>query len=242
MQILESQFLGIKEVDLSKNERAGFKLLEPVICPLLFKNGIDDWPMFLKWSKDYLAETFGNLPCKSVLDSRSGLDGLIEDTTIREYLKHTERASAMIRGELLNGERPIFFSDFKFPNPFFNEADIIRWFFFMTPNGGGALPHAHNLRTFNLLVSGTKEWVLYDADSERNALGFKTLDLFKKEYGTGSRSSDWYANELDDLTRKVGAVYRGIQNEGDVLMIPINYCHVTLNHRPTIAMAVETCD
>ncbi len=92
---------------------------------------------------------------------------------------------------------------------------------------------------FNLLHSGTKEWVIYDADPDKAPRGYVMMQHYHRQYGPGSHVRDWFEKELPILREKISPVYHCIQEAGDIVYIPENFCHAVLNRAEVMGLAIE---
>jgi ribosomal protein L16 Arg81 hydroxylase len=208
--------------------------------PVLIKNGVTEWPLMKKWSKDYIIRQFGNYIYTVVKDSRSGVASNNNiKTSLQDYFANHQDGSAFLREVYDKKFRPLFFEDIELPNNFFSETDIASYFFYHAPESGGALPHKHPFEVFNMLQQGEKKWVLFDAHSATSAQGDLLIQHYKEEYGPNTLSKDWFKNELPVLSKKISPLYECNQKAGDIVYIPTQFCHAVLNMSEVMGLIVE---
>jgi len=208
--------------------------------PVLIKNGIKNWALMTKWNREYVAENFGSYTYTVVKDSRSGVasDNNFK-TTLKDYFANHPDGSAFLRDVYDEKKPPLFFKDIELPNLFFRSEEIASYFFYHAPNQGGALPHKHPFEVFNLLQQGEKKWVLFDADSLTSPQGDLLIQEYKEQYGKNVLSKEWFKNELPQLNNKINPVFECNQQAGDIVYIPVNFCHAVLNLSEVMGLIVE---
>ena len=89
------------------------------------------------------------------------------------------------------------------------------------PAGSGVGIHEHT-NAWNALVFGEKKWVL-----------FPTMSFFGYQGGT---MDTWFRERLP---KYADVAYECVQQPGEVLYIPTDYLHMTLNLKASVGIAVE---
>jgi oxalate decarboxylase/phosphoglucose isomerase-like protein (cupin superfamily) len=97
----------------------------------------------------------------------------------------------------------------------------------------------HPFEVFNLLQQGNKKWIMFDADPDIATEGYKLVDGYRKQYGKNAHARDWFNKEIALLTQKIKLVYECNQQPGDIIYIPVNYCHAVLNGSESMGLIVE---
>ncbi len=208
--------------------------------PVLIKGGISTWPLMKKWTKSYVVDTFGDYSCTVVNDSRSGVASKNNiKATLRDYFNNYLGESSFVRELYDLTNPPSFFRDIEMPNLFFSEENIASYFFFHARSLGGALPHVHPFEVFNLLQQGEKKWILYDADPSISPQANFLMQEYKEKYGANAYARDWFANELQVLPQQLSNVYECTQVAGDIVYIPVNFCHAVLNQSDVTGLIAE---
>lgn len=205
--------------------------------PVLLKGAAKDWPLFTKWSKDYITNNMGSYVCKIIQDSRPAYAK--DQTTLKFYFDKLKNVSTLTLDPFIQNKPPLFYRDIKTPNPFFATKEIQRFFFFHSIKDAGTLPHNHG-NAFNILQDGEKEWVFYDASQTHNINGYQTLIESNKEYPPGTHAKDWFRKEIPKLLKKVDKVFCCTQEAGDIVFIPKGYCHAVLNKSEVMGIVFET--
>lgn len=119
--------------------------------PVLLKGAAKHWPLYSKWSKEYIKDNMGSYICKIIKDSRPAYAK--DQTTLRFYFEKLKNVSTLTLEPFNPKKLPLFYKDIKTPNPFFTTKDIQRFFFFHSIKDAGTLPHIHG-NAFNILQQG----------------------------------------------------------------------------------------
>ena len=61
--------------------------------PVLLKGAAKDWPLFTKWSKDYITNNMGSYVCKIIQDSRPAYAK--DQTTLKFYFNKLRNVSTL---------------------------------------------------------------------------------------------------------------------------------------------------
>lgn len=219
--------------DKYKFRKNYYKLRKPV----LIKQGAKNWPLFLSWNKDYIKESSGDSICTIVHDSRPAASK--NQTTLKEYFEESPSKSTLTLQNFVSNSYPKYIDDIAFPNPYFNKNDIYRFFFYHSLKDEGTLPHNHG-DAFNILQSGRKHWIFFDASKSKNPHGhIEMMNTFKK-YPPGSHARDYYKNELQNNSSKGLDIFECIQEPGDIVYVPREYCHAVLNKSEVMGIVFET--
>ena len=205
--------------------------------PVLLKGAAANWPLMSNWTKEYIVDNMGSYVCKVIKDSRPAYSK--EQTTLKFYFEKLSDVSTLTLDPFNAKKPPLFYKDVKSNNPYFKTNEIQRFFFFHSVKNAGTLPHIHG-NAFNILQSGTKEWVFYDASESHNPEGYKLLHTFNKKYGLGTHAKSWFKNEVPKLPNKLETVYRCTQEAGDIVFIPNGFCHAVLNKSEVMGIVFET--
>jgi len=121
----------------------------------------------------------------------------------------------------------------------FNEKDIYRYFFFYGPNESGTHPHTHG-DAFNVLASGTKEWLFYDAHKSISPNGYSEMIKTLKKYPVGTFSKNYFKKEINSLNKKVLDLTMCTQEAGDIIYVPRQCSHAVLNKSDVMGIVFET--
>ena len=205
--------------------------------PVLLKGAAKNWPLFSKWSQDYIKNNMGSYICKIIEDSRPAYAK--DQTTLKFYFEKLKNVSTLTLDPFIQKKPPLFYKDIKTPNPFFATKEIQRFFFFHSVKDAGTLPHIHG-NAFNILQQGQKQWVFYDASKTHNLNGYNTLQASNKKYPQGTHAKDWFKKEVPKLANKVDTVFCCTQEAGDIVFIPDGYCHAVLNKTEVMGIVFET--
>ena len=227
------------EIDhfLSEEQRLFQSQYKSARIPVLLKGAAKDWPLFGKWSKDYIKNNMGDYVCKIIEDSRPAYAK--NQTTLKFYFEKLKDVSTLTLDPFNQNNPPLFYKDIKTPNPFFATKEIQRFFFFHSIKDAGTLPHIHG-NAFNILQEGEKEWVFYDASQTHNPKGYNLLQESNKKYPVGTHAKDWFKNEVPQLLKKIDKVYCCTQEAGDIVFIPKEYCHAVINKSEVMGIVFET--
>lgn len=95
--------------------------------------------------------------------------------------------------------------------------------FYVGAEGDGATPHIHS-ETINLLADGRKEWLLCPP---------RDIDAFKQDYQFETHAR-WFRDTCAD--DRGCQVWRGTQSRGEVLFVPRDLYHATLNQTHTVGV------
>ena len=205
--------------------------------PVLIKGGAKDWELMKKWNKEYLSEHMGGYICKVINDSRPAYSK--EQTTLRNYFEKFNGYSTLTLDKFDPKNPPLFFDDVEIPNPFFTSKLIQRFFFYHSVENAGTLPHIHG-DAFNVLQKGVKQWVFYDASPSLNPLGYGLLQESNKKYPIGTHAKNWFKKALPSLGSTGVVIYSCMQEEGDIVYIPSEFCHAVLNKSEVMGIVFET--
>eukprot|EP01052_Picozoa_sp_SAG31_P013827 SAG31_NODE_843_length_11551_cov_6.757772_3_plen_189_part_00 len=132
-------------------------------------------------------------------------------------------------------EAPELFEDFTYP-PFFNGLGQSRAFYmYIGPELSGLWFHQHG-DAWNGLVFGTKRWFLMPPSvaEDRHASSVLT-----KEPPLGLRR--WISEHLPTWSRSTGVTKpkECVQNSGDVMYVPEDWWHATMNLNENVGVAVK---
>lgn len=225
-QFLNEQLIKSFETTYKKNR-----------IPILIKNGAKNWALMSKWNKDYIADVSGDYICTIVKDARPAYAS--EKTTLRNYFHRFSSYSTLSLEILDNKTKPQFLKDIPLTNYLFREKEIMRYFFYHSNVHQGTLPHIHG-DAFNILHSGKKRWIFYDADKLISPKGYQEVTECFKKFPPGSNISDFFNNYLNLLSKKNLNVMECIQEAGDIVYIPKNYSHAVINLDEVIGIVFET--
>lgn len=227
----------IEQKVLAKDRYNFYKKFYNSRTPVLIKNGAKDWPLIHKWTKDYLSDLSGNAPCTIVKDSRPAFSK--NNTTLKQYFEEQPSKSTLTLQNFNPESYPLYIDDINFPNPYFSHKDIYRFFFYHSMKNEGTLPHNHG-DAFNILQSGTKHWVFFDASKTENPLGRVEMMKTLQNYPPGSHARDYFHIELEKLALRGIKIKECIQEAGDIIYIPREYCHAVLNKSEVMGIVFET--
>ncbi|MEM9459452.1 MAG: hypothetical protein AAGF11_35060 [Myxococcota bacterium] len=214
-------------------EHGGFRRLFNSRSPVILRGMAADWDFMRTWSPDYLSELMGDFQCTIVRDSRPDLAD--ETCSLETYFReHAHLATMTICSLQEQGEYRVF-SDIPLPNPCFDKDMLTAFFFFHSHPDQGSLPHCHQ-DAFNLLQSGRKHWLMYDADPEQSPVGWEVLRDCLSEYGKGRRVREWFDEGLGPLRRADMRVYEGVQEAGDIVYVPVRFAHAAINLSETLGV------
>jgi hypothetical protein len=204
------------------------------MIPQLFRNALDEFPVVKQWTPEIIASRYGSLTCKYANDSRPVRSNMV--TTYAEFFETKVDDFYTFTRQPYEEGGP-FIEDFSFPNSFLKSADeIARHIFFSGPAGTGALPHSHGA-ALNFLVSGRKRWVMFDATA---GPGRQLEREYYQKYPSSCHSRDWFSLEYPRLQQRgLVKIYEFIQEAGDVIYIPANFNHATLNETPVLGIVLE---
>ena len=205
--------------------------------PLLVKGGAKNWSIMQKWSKEYIIETSGDYECTIVSDSRPASAKIT--TSIRNYFEKYTDKSTLTLEKYQRNKAPAFLNDIELPNDFFSKKDIARFFFYHSNKDGGTLPHNHG-DAFNILQSGKKHWIFYDANKLEAPNGNQRMHFYHQKYPVGTHAKDFFKSELKSLSKNVSDTAECFQEAGDIIYVPRQYCHAVLNKSEVMGLVVET--
>ena len=196
--------------------------------PVIITGAMEGSAALSRWRLDELAATDGKLPVAVAKDAYvTRPEGVV---TLASFLAQLGTADAKwcyafqdlskdpVRyGSLWDAfEIPDFVSLPK------REACIVSRFY-VGAAGDGAVPHFHS-ETINLLTDGTKDWLLCPLHDG---------DAFKQDYDLATHAR-WFQNtRADDHGCQV---WRGTQSRGEILFVPGNTYHATLNQTHTVGL------
>ena len=112
------------------------------------------------------------------------------------------------------------------------------------PSGSGAPLHSH-VAAWNVVLRGTKKWLLFPPGHLRDLdSSFRRSNATNLGYTVFRISQGWGLNkkinpEIAKFALENGLAFEVVQQPGDVLMIPSQYGHGTLNLCGTISIAQE---
>ena len=112
-------------------------------------------------------------------------------------------------------------------------SETFRTQFYLGQPGTGAPMHYHNL-AWNALVYGKKAWVLTSPEVGKFSNVPSSTEIHEFATRTKNETS---SPKLDDS--KGGRTLRCVQNQGDVVVLPENWSHMTYNLRAAIGIARE---
>lgn len=95
--------------------------------------------------------------------------------------------------------------------------------FYVGAAGDGATPHVHS-ETINLMTDGTKDWLL---------CGQRDLDVLMQDYQLETHAQ-WFRDAWAD--DRGCHLWRGIQGAGEILFVPRDAYHATLNQTHTVGV------
>ncbi|MFT5600684.1 MAG: hypothetical protein ACI9N1_000920 [Flavobacteriales bacterium] len=229
---------NIDEIEINIENRLFFRSEYYVPrVPVLIKGGAKGWNLMTKWNKEYLSERCGHYPCTVVSDSRPAFSK--ERSTLKKYFANHKGKSTLTLQAFEKKNTPLYFQDIPIPNPLFSRSDIYRFFFYHSHKDEGTLPHYHG-DAFNILQSGTKHWIFYDAKTETNPEGRKHMMEMMKKYPPGSQARDFFEKELKSTLLDIPNTQQCIQQAGDIVYVPREYCHSVLNQSEVMGIVFET--
>jgi hypothetical protein len=222
------QFIACDEV-LLENEDSNV-LFAPNTKPTIFKQASQSWTLMKRWSGTYLRENFGNLPCTIARDMDTKTNELyLTNLTFGNYFDEHLGASAFHRVSLDSNTTNPFIGELDFPNKIVAESAILDVLLYHAELNWGALPHIHNTIALNLLQKGLKLWIFFDANPSGSQTGAALALSYAEQYGHVASSTKWFKNELLKLSNRNYQIYYCIQEAGDIVLVPDNYCHAVLN-------------
>lgn len=232
-----SKIYDVETIDLNRQNGDDFlvNFYLPRI-PVLIKGGSKNWPIFKRWTKEYVIKTFGQYQCTIVHDSRPA--SAKDKDSLKNYFNNYKGKSTLSL-ERFNEKNSFFLKDIVLPNPLFSKKDIARYFFYHSVENAGTLPHMHR-DAFNILKEGKKHWVFYDANQQSAPKGYKELQKCHRTYPPGSHAKEWFKNELKATSKRVEKLYQCFQEPGDIIFIPIEYAHAVLNQSEVMGLVIET--
>lgn len=103
--------------------------------------------------------------------------------------------------------------------------------------GTGALPHVHGA-ALNILVAGTKKWVMFDATT---VTGSRLQGRFYKDYpyGTEITTEEWLRRERAALASHPETVVEITQRAGEGVVVPKGWSHAVTNTEETLGLVLE---
>ena len=213
------------------------KYYEPRI-PVLIKEGASNWALMEKWNLSYLEKKYGNYLCTVVSDSRPA--AATQKVSLKKYFRNYKGKSTLTLQKYVPHLEQAFLGYVPIPNLFFSEETIFRFFYYHSLKDAGTLPHRHK-DAFNILQSGSKQWVFHDASPNKAPSGFEKMIQFHKSYPSGAHAKDWFENELINLPKSLPnvQVYQCTQQAGDIVYIPLEYSHTVLNLTEVMGVVFE---
>eukprot|EP00039_Didymoeca_costata_P030624 m.30599 g.30599 ORF g.30599 m.30599 type:complete len:616 (+) comp8216_c0_seq1:85-1932(+) len=208
--------------------------------PVIIPNGLKDWQASGVWDRDNFLSEFGN----QTVTIRHGTDvsyeqewgGMsVKKIQLSEYLANIseEEKSSCINQDPLylfgtKRESPVqpnhaayhtYFEDnrFSWENSEREEAAL----FFLGPQCSGVTFHEHT-NAWNGLVYGRKKWYLLPPYAHYGPINLPLEDW----------KNNWYPKFKTN-------VFQCTQESGEILYVPSNWMHSTLNLAPSIGIAVE---
>lgn len=226
------------EIEISKDFKKQFmETYYENRVPVLIKNAAQNWPLMSLWNQDYIVANNGSYICTLVEDSRPASAN--SKTTLKNYFEKNSDLSTLTLENLNLKNKPNFLKDVKLPNEIFSEADIYRFFFYNSNQNQGTLPHNHG-DAFNILQTGKKHWIFYDADKLLAPKGFEEMQASFKKYPSGSHIKQYFEKELKSLAAKLPDTMECIQKPGDIVYVPRGYAHAVLNLENVMGLVFET--
>lgn len=205
-------------------------------APVLLKGGCADWALMEKWSVDYLKAAMGDFQCTIARDSRPSYAK--EKCSLKEFFNASPRLNTISIEQFEPTSDLAFLNDILLPNKFFSMAEITAYVYFNCAKDSGSLPHCH-MDAFNVLQSGIKHWVMYEAHPDISPIGSQALRECHEQYPEGSHSRDWFLEGGGSAAMDRGIdVYEFVQEAGDIVYIPDHYAHAILNLGDTQGVAV----
>lgn len=204
--------------------------------PVVIKNGAKNWPLMSLWNQNYIIKNNGSYVCSLVEDSRPA--SAKQKTTLKNYFEKNRDLSTLTLDTLDLTNKPNFLKDVKIPNELFSEDDIYRFFFYNSNKNQGTLPHNHG-DAFNILQSGKKHWIFYDAHKSEAPEGYKEMQMSFKNYPEGSHVKSYFNKEVKNLASKLPNASECIQEPGDIVYVPRDYAHCVLNIENVMGIVFE---
>ena len=232
-----------------------FRGQKPVVIEGLTGVGGDSprWPAYERWQKASLLQKFGErmVTFREHTDAgrqrqaagnggtrRLSLAAYVSQNFDRSSLpvdaplSHLSDVTYQFDRDFLQASAPELSEDFVTPDHFTNnsaDAQVDSLFFLGAP-GSGVGFHRHG-EAWNAVVFGRKRWFLYPPTTQSSLLGIDfDLDLD----GLG-----WYRRYLPLLEGTPLAPLECITGPGEVLYLPGDWYHATLNVADTIGIAVN---
>jgi len=134
------------------------------------------------------------------------------------------------------GYGALFMRDIVIP-PSWSGTRFVKHIVYSGPKGTGALPHVHGA-ALNILVSGTKKWVMFDATT---AAGERLQTRFYKDYpyGTELNTVEWLYREQGALDSHPESVVEITQHRGEGVVVPKGWSHAVMNTEETLGLVLE---
>jgi len=196
--------------------------------PVIVVGAMECFAAMSRWRLDELATTHGQLPVAVATDAYvSRPEGV---ATLESFLAQLGTADAKWCYAFQDiSKDPVRYGSLwdAFEIPGFvslpkREACVVSRFY-VGAAGDGATPHIHS-ETINLLADGTKEWLLCpprDVDAFRQDYQFATHARWFRDTRAGDRGCQ---------------VWRGTQRAGEILFVPNDTYHATLNQTHTVGV------
>lgn len=126
--------------------------------------------------------------------------------------------------------------------PFLKKANIgmdyQRHIVYSGIKGTGALPHCHG-EAFNILVSGEKSWIFFDANVPS---GMALQKQFNQSYPYRSvvKIAEFFSDpRLDEYEKQGHKVIRLTQHAGQGVFVPKGWTHAVLNEADCLGLVLE---
>ena len=182
------------------------------------------------WTEDYIMKINGNSICSASPYGRP-VSKVFECSYKDFFEKYKQQNYYIFSKSPLSEIVPTFKSELSIQEEFKQWYNFTSTIFYAGNKGRGALPHIHST-ALNLLVSGSKLWILFNA----NTSGGEKLQkeyYNKYKYKDMIKSSDWldieYNTSLKEYKDNGGEVYVFNQEAGDGILIPSNWSHTVIN-------------
>ncbi len=198
----------------------------PVIVVGAMEGG--DFAAMSRWRLDDLARTHGNLPVAVASDAYvTRPDGVAPLASFLAQLGTADAKWCYAFQDI--SKDPVRYGSLwdAFEIPGFvgqpkREACVVSRFY-VGAAGDGATPHIHS-ETINLMTEGNKEWLLCPR---------RDLDAFTQDYQLETHAR-WFRDTWTN--GRACHVWRGIQSAGEILFVPRDAYHATLNQTHTVGV------
>ena len=198
--------------------------------PVIVVGAMECFAAMTGWRLDELANTHGQVPVAVATDAHvTRPDGV---ATLGSFLAQLGTADAkwcyafqdISKDPVRYGSLWDAFEIPGFVSHLPKQEACIAARFYVGAAGDGACPHIHS-ETINLLADGTKEWLLFPP---------RDVDAFRGEDYQFATHARWFRDARED--DRGCQVWRGTQSPGEILFVPNDTFHTTLNRTHTVGV------